>query len=96
MTSQVSRCKATPSPPLTGNTIKGNGQCKIERTEEELAEWSEARVALYRSPDGIPGVCVQSESTVTMPPGSNTIEDNSKVGSDGEQVAVDETSRLEA
>ena len=22
---------------LTGNTIKGNGQCKIELTEEELA-----------------------------------------------------------
>jgi parallel beta-helix repeat protein len=80
---------------LTGNTIKGNGQCKIERTEEVLATWSESRVALYRSPDGLPGVRVVLDSTVTMPPGSNTIEGNGKVGSDGEQVMVDETSRLE-
>jgi parallel beta-helix repeat protein len=80
---------------LNGNTIKGNGQCKIERTEEELAEWSEARAALYRSPDGFPGVRVLSESTVTMPPGSNTIKGNGKVGS-RERVTVDETSRLEA
>jgi parallel beta-helix repeat protein len=78
---------------LTGNTIKGNGQCKIEWTEEELATWSEAMVALYRSPDGFPGVRVVNHSTVTMmPPGSNTIEGNRKVGSSGEQVTVDETS----
>jgi hypothetical protein len=31
-----------------------------------------------------------------MPPGSNTIEGNGKVGSSREQVTVDETSRLEA
>ena len=79
---------------LTGNTIKGNGQCKIERTEEVLATWSEAKVALYRSPDGFPGVRVVDHSTVTMPPGSNTIEGNGKVGSDGEQVMVDETSNV--
>jgi parallel beta-helix repeat protein len=76
---------------LNGNTIKGNGQCKIERTEEELAMWSESRVALYRSPNGFPGVRVLNHSTVTMPPGSNTIEGNGK-GSTGEQVVVDETS----
>jgi hypothetical protein len=29
-----------------------------------------------------------------MPPGSNTIEGNGKVGSDGEQVMVDETSNV--
>jgi parallel beta-helix repeat protein len=81
---------------LSGNTIKGNGQCKIERTEEELARWPESRVALYRSPNGFPGVRVLSESTITMPPGSNTIEGNGKVGSSREQVTVDETSRLEA
>ena len=81
---------------LTGNTIKGNGQCKIERTEEELAAWPESRVALYRSPNGFPGVRVLNHSTITMPPGSNTIEGNGKVGSDGEQVMVDETSRLQA
>ena len=33
-------------------------------------------------------------STITMPPGSNTIEGNGKVGSDGEQVVVDETSNV--
>ena len=57
-----------------------------------------ARVDLYRSPDSFPGVSVLRESTVTMPPGSNTIEGNGagKVGSNGEQVTVDETSRLEA
>ena len=78
---------------LTGNTVKGNGQCKIERTEAELATWSESRVALYRSPDGFPGVRVNNNSTITMPPGSNTIEGNSKVGSAGEQVVLDETSK---
>ena len=31
-------------------------------------------------------------STVTLPPNSNTIEGNGKVGSDGEQMNVDETS----
>ena len=77
---------------LTDNTIKGNGQCKIERTEEELVEWDEEDVALYRSPNGCPGVFVMKHSTVTMPPGSNTIEGNGKVGSDGEQVVVGETS----
>ena len=78
---------------LTGNTIKGNGQCKIERTEEVFASWPESRVALYRS-TGFPGVRVRRRSTVTMPPGSNTIEGNGKVGSDGEQVMVDETSNV--
>jgi parallel beta-helix repeat protein len=81
---------------LTGNTIKGNGQCKIERTEEELAVWSEAMATVYRSPGGFPGVRVLMHSTVTMPSGSNTIEGNGKVGSSGEQVMVDEMSRLEA
>jgi parallel beta-helix repeat protein len=78
---------------LTGNTIKGNGQCKIEWTGEELEEWPEEDVALYHSPDGFPGVHATDHSTITMPPGSNTIEGNSKVGSDGEQVTVDETSK---
>jgi parallel beta-helix repeat protein len=78
---------------LIGNTIKGNGQCKIERTEEVLVEWTEEDVALYRSPNGFPGVRAIDYSTVTMPPGSNTIEGNGKVGSDGEQVVVDETSK---
>ena len=78
---------------LTGNTIKGNGQCKIERTEEELATWPESRVALYRSSNGFPGVRVVGHSTITMPPGSNTIEGNGKVGSSREQVTVGETSR---
>jgi parallel beta-helix repeat protein len=76
---------------LTGNTIKGNGQCKIERTEEVLATWPESRVALYRS-TGFPGVRVLRDSTITMPPGSNTIESNGKVGS-GEQGTSDETSK---
>jgi parallel beta-helix repeat protein len=71
---------------LTGNTIKGNGQCKIERTEEELVEWPEADIAFYRSPNGFPGVHATDHSTITMPPGSNTIEGNGKMGSDGEQV----------
>jgi parallel beta-helix repeat protein len=79
---------------LTGNTIKGNGQCKIEQTEEELAEWSEEEIVLYRSPSGFPGVRATDHSTVTMPPGSNTIEGNGKVGSDGVQVVVDETSNV--
>jgi parallel beta-helix repeat protein len=76
---------------LVGNTIKGNGQCKIERTEEVLARWSESRVTVYRSPDGFPGVHVMKHSTITMPPGSNTIEGNGKVGSTREQVVVDVT-----
>ena len=79
---------------LTGNTIKGNGQCKIERTEEELATWLEAKVDLHRSPDGFPGVRVLIDSTVTMPPGSNTIEGNGKVGSSREQVMVEDTSKM--
>jgi parallel beta-helix repeat protein len=79
---------------LTGNTIKGNGQCKIERTEEGLVEWDEEEIALYRSPNGFPGVYAAVHSTVTMPPGSNTIAGNGKVGSDGEQVMVDETSNV--
>ena len=53
-------------------------------------------IAFYRSPNGFPGVRVLNHSTVTMPPGSNTIEGNGKVGSSREQVTVDETSRLEA
>jgi parallel beta-helix repeat protein len=78
---------------LTDNTIKGNGQCKIERTEELLARWPEAMATAYRSSNGFLGVRVLIESTITMPPGSNTIEGNGKVGSsDGEQVTVDETS----
>ena len=82
---------------LTGNTIKGNGQCKIERTEEELAKLEDDEVALYHSPNGFPGVRAMNHSTITMPPGSNTIEGNGKVGSSSrEQVVVDETSRLEA
>ena len=79
---------------LVGNTIKGNGQCKIERTEEVLVEWTEEDVALYRSPNGFPGVRVVGHSTITMPPGSNAVEGNGKVGSDGEQVMVDETSNV--
>jgi parallel beta-helix repeat protein len=79
---------------LTNNTIKGNGQCKIERTEQELAGWTKTTVALYRSPNGCPGVRARRRSTVTMSPGSNTIEGNGKVGSDGEQVIVDETSNV--
>ena len=80
---------------LTGNTIKDNGQCKIERTEEELAEWSEEVMAtLYRSPNGFPGVHATDHSTITMPLGSNTIEGNGKVSSDGVQVMVDETSNV--
>jgi parallel beta-helix repeat protein len=78
---------------LTGNTIKGNGQCKIERTEEELAMLPEAMITLYRSPEDLPGVRVVGHSTVTMPPGSNTIEGNGKVGSDGKQVVVDDSSQ---
>ena len=84
---------ATPPPPSPVIISKGNGQCKIEQTEEELATWNEVKVALYRSPHGFPGVRVLSESTVTMPPGSNTIEGNGKVGSSEEQVTVDERSR---
>ena len=78
---------------LTGNTIKGNGQCKIERTEEVLATWPEVMITLYRSLDGFSGVRALDHSTITMPPGSNTIEGNGKVGSDGVQVMVDETSK---
>jgi parallel beta-helix repeat protein len=78
---------------LTDNTIKGNGECQIERTEEELAEWPEDMLALYHS-TGLPGIHVFDHSTITMPPGSNTIEGNGKVGSDGEQVVVDETSNV--
>jgi parallel beta-helix repeat protein len=77
---------------LTGNTIKGNGQCKIEQTEEELADWTEDAIVLYRSPTGFSGVRAVLDSTVNMPPGSNTIEGNGKVGSAGEHVMVDETS----
>jgi len=55
-----------------------------------LATWHEVMVALYRSPNGFPGVRAIDHSTITMPPGSNTIEGNGKVGSDGEQVVVDE------
>ena len=80
------------------NTIKGNGQCKIELTEEVIATWPQAKAAFYRSSDGFPGVGVLVHSTVTMPfsgaIGSNTIEGNGKVGSDGEQVVVDETSNV--
>ena len=90
MISKVSSLRTTPPPP-SGNTIKGNGQCKIERTEEELAEWPEDMLALYHS-TGLPGIHVFDHSTITMPPGSNTIEGNGKVGSSGEQVIVDETS----
>ena len=78
---------------LTGNTTKGNGQCKIERAEEEFVEWPDVRIDLYRS-TGFPGVRVLMDSTVTMLPGSNTIEGNGKLGSSGEQVVVDGTSLL--
>ena len=57
-----------------------------------LATWSEAMIALYRSPNGCPSVRVLDHSTITMPPGSNTIEGNGKVDSSREQVVVDETS----
>jgi parallel beta-helix repeat protein len=77
---------------LTGNTIKGNGLCLAERIEEELAAWTEARVALYRSSGGFPGLGVLDHSTVSMSPGSNTIEGNGKVGGTVEQVLVDGTS----
>ena len=40
----------------------------------------------YRSSNGFLGVRVVSHSTITMPPGSNTIEGNGKVGSGREQV----------
>jgi parallel beta-helix repeat protein len=80
---------------LTGSTIKGNGQCKVERTEEELATWSEAKLDFHRSPDGFPGVRVLRDCTITMPPGSNTIEGNGKLGSSSrEQVTVDEPSSI--
>ena len=39
----------------------------------------ESRVALYRSA-GFPGVHVFDHSSMVMPPGSNTIEGNGKVG----------------
>jgi parallel beta-helix repeat protein len=79
---------------LTGNTIKGNGQCKIERTEEELAGLLEDDIALYRSSNGFPGVRAAEHSTVTMPLDSNAIEGNGKVGSSGEQMMVDDTSKV--
>ena len=77
---------------LTGNTTKGNGACLAERIEEELAVWTEARVALYRSSGGFPGLRVLDHSTVSMSFGSNTIEGNGKVGGTVEQVLVDGTS----
>ena len=58
-----------------------------------LATWPAVIASLYRSPNGCPGVIVTDHSTITMPPGSNTIEGNGKVGTDGVQVTVDETSK---
>jgi parallel beta-helix repeat protein len=78
---------------LTSNTIKGNGVCLVERTEEELADWSEPRAALYRSPGGFPGLHVLGHSTVSMSPGSNTIEGNGKASWTAEQVLADGMSR---
>jgi hypothetical protein len=72
---------------LTGKTIKGNGVCLVERTEEELAAWT----ALYCSSGGFPGLRVLDHSTVSMSADSNTIEGNGKVGGTVEQVLIDGT-----
>jgi nitrous oxidase accessory protein NosD len=68
---------------LTSNTIKGDGVCLVERTEEELAVWTLPNAALYRSPGGFPGLRVSNHSTVFMSPGSNVIEGNGKAGPGG-------------
>ena len=48
-------------------------------------------VISYLSPDGFAGVCVSKGSTITMPPGSNTIEGNGKAGrAPAEQVVIDD------
>lgn len=77
---------------LNGNTIKDNGRCKIVRAEEELAVWHPTRAAVYRSPDGFPGVRVENLSSITMPPYSNAIDGNGKVGSWEQAVTIDEAS----
>lgn len=84
-------CRSYP-PPLNGNTIKDNGRCKIVRAEEELAVWHPTRAAVYRSPDGFPGVLVENLSSITMPPYSNAIDGNGKVGSWEQAVTIDEAS----
>jgi hypothetical protein len=78
---------------LTGNIIKGNGVCIVVRTEEEVADWSDAKVSLHGSSSGFPGLRVLDHSIITMLPCSNIIEGNGKVGGTVEQVLIDDTSQ---
>jgi hypothetical protein len=48
------------------NTIKGNGQCKIELSEEEVRKaLGEIGKALHRG-KGLPGVWVKNSAMITM------------------------------
>jgi parallel beta-helix repeat protein len=81
---------------LTGNTIKGNGQCKIELSREGLCTWGAYYADFYQG-NGFPGMLVthygiiRTGSTVTVPPGSNTVEGNGKPGCTVVEVSIDRT-----
>jgi hypothetical protein len=77
---------------FAGNVIMENGQCKMDRNEEDLSVWPEAIRTQYKSPMGIPGVLATYHSSIAMRPASNTIRGNGKAGSNCEQVMLDGTS----
>ena len=64
-----------------GNSIKGNGQAKIEREEEELRNWPAAVGERFRSGEGLPGVIALEESSLFVQTGDNTISGNGRQAS---------------
>jgi hypothetical protein len=76
---------------FTGNTIKGNGQLTIERTEEQLVDWTAEAVCAYRTGLGMSGLSVSDHSDALLVEG-NAIEENGRPGTAVEQVALDKTS----
>ena len=69
-----------------GNTVEGNGRCKIKRSEEALKGWPPAAAACYHAGEILPGVFVAKGSAINYS-GPNTIEKH--VGS-GPQKMIDE------
>jgi F-box protein 11 len=76
---------------LRENTITNNGHAKRQRTDEEMEGWHARAVDAYLAGEGFPGVAVVLYSTVSMPPGSNTLKGNG-TSSVVEQIEVDNTS----